>query len=209
MEAKKGSLRRPQKKPRTDANRTPILKMSFKMGDSLPADCKELDLLTMHILDLMEEYIKCKMRMEDMVKASCLDLAKARYIMGNHSVSQLQLPTEESDNVTASTTVVSKDENKRKVECKVFRLQKEGETDKGGVRQRTTEQDSTKGEKNGTVSDPLKWFGYLVPQNLRQAQKGFKNVLELVMECANIQSELEASRKKCNELKKKLVVSES
>jgi hypothetical protein len=60
-----------------------------------------------------------------------------------------------------------------------------------------------KGEDNGivTATDPIKWFGYLVPQNLRRAQKGFHTALELVVQNATIQSELNAT---CNRYDKLL-----
>ncbi|XP_041953608.1 coiled-coil domain-containing protein 115 [Alosa sapidissima] len=42
--------------------------------------------------------------------------------------------------------------------------------------------------------DPVKWFGILVPQNLKQAQSSFKQVIELAAEIAALQSAVVASR---------------
>jgi hypothetical protein len=53
-----------------------------------------------------------------------------------------------------------------------------------------------------TATDPIKWFGCLVPQNLRQAQKGFHTALEVVVQSANILSELESTCKKFEKLLK-------
>ncbi|KAJ9577148.1 hypothetical protein L9F63_006270, partial [Diploptera punctata] len=183
------------------------------MYDTIETVCHDLDLLTINMFELMEEQIKCKMQMEELMKSSCLELAKSRYIMGNHNVSKLQLPTEDSEDVLALKTVASTVETKNNVECTVFKLNTNSENThkteiEDGVRERiVTDGDErelcTKPKsENGIVNDPIKWFGFLVPQNLRQAQKGFQNLLELVIESANIQSELEATRKKMNKLRK-------
>ncbi|KAJ4443957.1 coiled-coil domain-containing protein 115-like [Periplaneta americana] len=196
------------------------------MADNILEVCKELDSLTIRALELMEEQIKCKLKIEETMKTSCLDLAKARYIMGNRSVSYLQLPTEESDDVAALRTVTSSVETKGNLERTVFELhavnlveekpqKHEQETN---VRQRSGGKDKdtshSKSEENGIVNptDPIKWFGYLVPQNLRQAQKGFQSALDLVIQSANIQSELEATCNRCEklvELKSNLTVCKS
>ncbi|XP_041129723.1 coiled-coil domain-containing protein 115 isoform X1 [Polyodon spathula] len=42
--------------------------------------------------------------------------------------------------------------------------------------------------------DPLKWFGILVPQSLKQAQSSFKQVIELAAEIAALQTQIEATR---------------
>uniref|UniRef100_UPI003AABBA42 coiled-coil domain-containing protein 115 n=1 Tax=Centroberyx gerrardi TaxID=166262 RepID=UPI003AABBA42 len=44
-----------------------------------------------------------------------------------------------------------------------------------------------KGNQN-PQQDPLKWFGILVPQSLKQAQSSFKQVIELSAEIATLQS---------------------
>ncbi|XP_063064009.1 coiled-coil domain-containing protein 115 [Engraulis encrasicolus] len=50
--------------------------------------------------------------------------------------------------------------------------------------------------------DPLKWFGILVPQNLKQAQSAFKQVIELSAEIAALQGAVLASRSELQELMK-------
>ena len=38
--------------------------------------------------------------------------------------------------------------------------------------------------------DPLKWFGVLVPQSLRQSADRFGSAARIGVECANLQNEL-------------------
>jgi hypothetical protein len=82
-------------------------------------------------------------------------------------------------------------------------LRKRADKDEG-ERKEADELNHKKCEENGSVSasDPVKWFGYLVPQNLRHAQRGFHVALELVVQSANIQSELEATCKRFDKLLK-------
>lgn len=44
--------------------------------------------------------------------------------------------------------------------------------------------------------DPMKWFGVLVPQNMKYAQSNFCTALDYVVQCANIQSEMNLIRSK-------------
>jgi len=191
--------------------------------------CRELDDLMIRVLELMEEQITCKLKLQETIKSSCLDLAKARYIMGNHSVSYLQLPSEDNAEITALRTVTSSIETKKNLEHTVFELHSinpekislgkqeeesslrrragkdDDDDDDDDERKENDDVNHKEGEENGrivTATDPLKWFGYLVPQNLRQAQKGFQTALELVIQSANIQSELEATCKRCDKLLK-------
>lgn len=191
------------------------------MSDDILEVCRELDDLMIHALDLMEEQIKCKLQLQETMKSSCLNLAKARYIMGHNSISSLQLPTEESAEIAAQRKVVSSVETKKNFEYMVFKLHtinpakmSSGEQEENSIRRKAGKDGSEskgkedlnckKSEENGIViaADPIKWFGYLVPQNLRKAQKGFHAALELVVQSANIQSELEATHKRCDKLLK-------
>ena len=156
------------------------------------------------------------------MKSSCLDLAKARYIMGTHNVSYLQLPTKESAEIRALRTVTASVETGKNLEHTVFKLctvnpenvLSKKQEEEGSLRKRTGKDEEKykerddlspkKCEGNGfvTATDPIKWFGCLVPQNLRQAQKGFHTALEVVIQSANIQSELETTCKKVEKLLK-------
>jgi len=184
--------------------------------------CRELDGLMIRSLELMEEHIQCKLKLQEIMKSGCLDLAKARYIMGTHNVSYLQLPTKESAEVRALRTVTVSVETGKNLEHPVFKLctvnpenvLSEKQEEEGSLRKRRgkdeekcKEGDDLSPKKyagNGfvTAADPIKWFGCLVPQNLRQAQKGFHTALEVVIQSANIQSELETTCDKVEKLLK-------
>ena len=43
------------------------------------------------------------------------------------------------------------------------------------------------------TKDPLKWFGLLVPNSLKQTQGSFLKALEVSVECANIQNEIDGT----------------
>ncbi|XP_062314167.1 coiled-coil domain-containing protein 115 [Osmerus eperlanus] len=59
----------------------------------------------------------------------------------------------------------------------------------------------TKSEHN-PQQDPLKWFGILVPQSLKQAQSSFKQGIELSAEIAALQSEVLRTRRQLQQLLK-------
>lgn len=148
----------------------------------------ELDDLAIRMLELMNEYIEIKLMLEKAIRSGCLDLAKARYIMGNNSVSALQLPVEETSSLATVTASVD-DHNKR-----TFQLQRT-------IPPTKTKQDTENGPRSQS-QDPLKWFGVLVPQNLRQGQAWFQKALDLVIQCANIKEELENCQYKYKKLLK-------
>lgn len=173
--------------------------------------CHELDDLTIRVLELIEEAVASKIRLEECMKLGSLHLAKARYIMGNSNVSALKLPTEESTDVRALCAVSTTFE---KMGNPVFELHKlepnqkhnrgkeEDEEDEGGVeliglKELSIQQDSLSAN---VASDPILWFGVLVPQNLRQAQNAYRQALEMAVEAANIQAELEATRLRRSQL---------
>ncbi|XP_046993278.1 coiled-coil domain-containing protein 115 isoform X1 [Schistocerca americana] len=163
--------------------------------------CKKLDLLCIEELEIMEEYIRCKVELEKLMKAGFLNIAKARYIMGKTSVSSLQLPSEDASDVTALCKVVL--DKKSSAEDREFQLMldfkdqgKQVDDVTPAPRKRNiTDENKLMEEKPDSKfktqdSDPLRWFGVLVPQNLRQAQTNFQSALPLVIECANLQLKL-------------------
>ena len=52
--------------------------------------------------------------------------------------------------------------------------------------------DKTNEFTTGARYDPLKWFGVLVPNTLKESQKSFVRALDLAIACANIQMEIDA-----------------
>lgn len=183
---------------------------------SLTEICQQLDDLAIKVLLLMEDLMKCKHQMEEAMKSGYFNIAKTRYITGNKTVCTLQLPSEDKD-VSALSTIISQREDMSGVQYKRYELQtmspssklsQENETKGETVRKRTNVSDNEKESssdstdvKNTKYEDPIKWFGILVPQNLRLAQSSFKLALEFSVENANIQAELDACLSKYQELR--------
>lgn len=168
--------------------------------------CQELDILSLRILRLMNDFIQCKLNIEKAVKNGNMDLAKARYIMGNRNVSALQLPTEESSEVSALVTVTTTKDESSNLNNVTFHLnrsspQEKQKSPKTNVKQRSNKDHEESDEESeplikeskSLVQDPIKWFGVLVPQNLRQGQVWFQKAIEFAVQSANIQLELDAS----------------
>uniref|UniRef100_A0A1B6CZ24 Vacuolar ATPase assembly protein VMA22 n=1 Tax=Clastoptera arizonana TaxID=38151 RepID=A0A1B6CZ24_9HEMI len=151
---------------------------------------EELDNLAVRILELMNEHIECKMNIERLVRTGCLDLAKSRYIMGNNSVSALQFPT---DDVTPLTSIETSTNDGKTT----FHLNKTIPD----VKKLSSEEDQVL-DKN-KEKDPLKWFGVLVPQNLRQSKTWFEKALDISVQCANVTSEINSYENKYSDLLKK------
>ena len=130
---------------------------------------KELqDKLLIDMLDLIEQSVLCKMNIEATTNAGQLLLAKSRYIQGPQTVSISQLPTENSNDFKALQTVTRREgEAEDEFELNTHKVDKE----------------------NGFI-DTIRWFGILVPRSLQLAQERFNKAIELVVECANIQSKL-------------------
>lgn len=56
-------------------------------------------------------------------------------------------------------------------------------------------------DKEKGFIDPLRWFGVLVPQSLQLARDKFRNCLFLIVEGANIQSNIQQTMRQILQLK--------
>ncbi|GBP38900.1 Coiled-coil domain-containing protein 115 [Eumeta japonica] len=130
------------------------------------AVCELLDKLTLKQLVLMEEKMRCELNIESSINSGSIHLAKSRYIMGHKSVSATQLPTENSPDFSASIICETEDED--------------------GVQQLKVSDNDAEDKVN-----PIKWFGVLVPQNLHRAQAIFHNAINYIVECVNVQKQLD------------------
>lgn len=134
------------------------------------------DKLLLEMLDLVEQSILCKMNIETTTNAGQLLLAKSRYIQGPQTVSQTQLPTENSSDFNALRTVsrsaVDNDGDSIAMDSDTFQLNVQ------------------KIDKESGFIDTIRWFGVLVPRSLHSAQERFNQAIEHVVECANIQTKL-------------------
>ncbi|XP_056130828.1 coiled-coil domain-containing protein 115 [Lampris incognitus] len=168
----------------------------------------------MEQLELLEEK---RASLNSLIEQGWFSMSKARYSMGNKQVSALQYASEMKPRVcvharpldsgevefcTEQTTQKSSAENRKEVETI-------GPEDSGVRRRVKSTKDTTEKEANTETSsmkmepteappviesdqtpqqDPLKWFGILVPQSLKQAQSSFKQVIDLSVEVATLQS---------------------
>lgn len=131
-----------------------------------------LDKLIIEMISLIEQQVQCKVNLERTTNEGQLYLAKARYTQGSQTISTSQLPTENSVEFNA-----------------LSRISKESE-DNTILREKLT-LESSKIDKEAGFIDPMKWFGVLVPRALHQAKESFQKSLELVVEGANIQKQLQ------------------
>ncbi len=163
----------------------------------------ELDQIMMRILILMDQYIKCQKNIENHLRSGCLDLAKARYIVGNRNISALQLPGDDATGVTANFKV-AESEMDEVTQFTSTDATESLENINDGMENMTVNEDETKPKPMKYSKDPLKWFGFLVPQNLRHSKTTFEKCLEIVVECANIQLQLQHNLKEFECRKKTL-----
>ncbi|XP_019871219.1 coiled-coil domain-containing protein 115 [Aethina tumida] len=152
---------------------------SEKMCEEYHKVCDVLDKLTLDALTLMEEEIQLKLYIENAMCGGESHLAKSRYILGQNSVSSLQLPSEEVD-INAMAKVVPNEDQKY-------------------LKSHGVELAVAKCDEN--IQNPLKWFGLLVPQNLHYAQKMFTQALQWVVQAANVQWKLNETCVKIEQLK--------
>ncbi|XP_067302560.1 coiled-coil domain-containing protein 115 isoform X2 [Pseudorasbora parva] len=168
-------------------------------------------LLFMNQLEALEEK---RQKLNSLIEEGWFSIAKARYSMGNKQVSALQYASEMEPLVHVETSLLEdgtaeykceRRENKKEeptiedIGVKETGLRRRINTKQKGVKEEEQERDpevKTKAESSTPEHrDPLKWFGILVPQNLKQAQSAFKEVITLSAEIASIQSAILALRK--------------
>ncbi|XP_034732686.1 coiled-coil domain-containing protein 115 [Etheostoma cragini] len=163
-------------------------------------------------LALLEEK---RATLNSLIEQGWFSMSKARYSMGNKHVSALQYASEIEPLVSVHARALDNGEvgfctERVKQKCsnetgKDARLIEDIGPQEEGVRRRikpkkdipereTREEaisekvpEVRKGEQN-PQQDPLKWFGILVPQSLKQAQSAFKQVIELSAEIATLQT---------------------
>ncbi|XP_011310083.1 coiled-coil domain-containing protein 115 [Fopius arisanus] len=143
--------------------------------------CERLDNLLLQSLELMEEKVVTTIHLENHLRDGHLEMAKARYIQGKESVGMLQVPQD--------TTITS-----------LFNLETSylEENDEATPRFSINLKDK---EAMREIQDPLKWFGVLVPQSLKTAQKRFQESVYLSAKISDIGSDLNVIAKNVETLK--------
>ncbi|KTG42915.1 hypothetical protein cypCar_00000512 [Cyprinus carpio] len=176
-----------------------------------------LDEQLLLFMDQLEALEEKRHKLNSLIEEGWFSIAKARYSMGNKQVSALQYASEMEPLVYVETSVLEggtaefkceRKENKTEelknntiedIGAKETGLRRRINTTQKGVKEEEQETDAqvkTKAEPSTPEHrDPLKWFGILVPQNLKQAQSAFKEVITLSAEIASLQSAILATRK--------------
>ncbi|XP_022078271.1 coiled-coil domain-containing protein 115 isoform X2 [Acanthochromis polyacanthus] len=175
----------------------------------------QLDEKLMRFMDQLELLEEKRATLNSLIEQGWFSMSKARYSMGNKQVSVLQYASEMKplvcvnarmqDNGEVQFCTEQQTEKSSKESAKDLRPAEDIGPQEEGVRRRNkpkkTEKDPSEdasSKKAPEVSpvrksehnpqqDPLKWFGILVPQSLKQAQSSFKQVIELSAEIATLQ----------------------
>ncbi|KAL1020479.1 hypothetical protein UPYG_G00000570 [Umbra pygmaea] len=191
------------------------------MGPSEKEACVLLDTRLLAFMDQLEILEEKRERLNSLIEQGWFSMTKARYSMGNKQVSALQYGSEMQPLVRVHTSTLDNGKAEFQIERTApgeRTVEDIGPKDTGGLRRRThfTEEvvkaegyqgyqpsAGTEAEKEPLPSskvepdlqqDPIRWFGILVPQTLRQAQVSFRQVVELSAEVAALQSAVLTTR---------------
>ncbi|CAM4680445.1 unnamed protein product [Leuciscus chuanchicus] len=176
-----------------------------------------LDEQLLLFMDQLEALEEKRQKLNSLIEEGWFSIAKTRYSMGNKQVSALQYASEmeplvhvEASLLEGGTAEFKCERRKNKTEelknntvedigAKETGLRRRINTKQKGVKEEEEETDpqvkTTAESSTPEHREPLKWFGILVPQSLKQAQSAFKEVITLSAEIASLQSEILATRK--------------
>lgn len=173
------------------------------MADVYKSLCRELDLLLIEILDDMEQHITSKLDLEKSMNDGFVNIAKTRYINGRSSVTSLQLPTEFSNPIQPQARVIRTPDSVQ-ITNDLTSI-KRPDLEKEGLRKRDREIQ----EDGQKTTDPIRLFGVLVPQSLKNAQKSFITSLDKVgsVACGELELNKKLSRyEKLLKIQKQLTI---
>ncbi|XP_040007955.1 coiled-coil domain-containing protein 115 [Xiphias gladius] len=196
-----------------------------------------LDAKLLRFMDQLELLEEKRATLNSLIEQGWFSMSKARYSMGNKQVSALQYASEIEPLVCVHARTLDNCEvefctervTQSKESGKDVRSIEDIGPQEDGVRRRNKPiKDITEKEANDKATsekapevtpvkrrdqdpqqDPLKWFGILVPQSLKQAQSSFKQVIELSAEIATLQTAVLNTRQELkNGMKDKHVLQE-
>ncbi|XP_022597173.1 coiled-coil domain-containing protein 115 isoform X1 [Seriola dumerili] len=194
-----------------------------------------LDGKLLRFMDQLELLEEKRATLNSLIEQGWFTMSKARYSMGNKQVSALQYASEIEPLVCVHARTLDNGEvdfcTERVTQSKesgkdVRSIEDIGPQEEGVRRRNKPQKDITEKEANDKAEsqkapevtpvkrsdqnpqqDPLKWFGILVPQSLKQAQSSFKQVIELSAEIATLQTAVLNSRRELrNSMKDKHVL---
>lgn len=172
-----------------------------------------LDEKLLRFMDQLELLEQKRAALNSLIEQGWFSLTQARYSMGNKQVSALQYASEMEPLVCVHVRTLEDGEvefltvkSTQKCEDSTRCIEDIGPQEEGVRRRNRPKKDITEKKASGDTSsenapeknplrkrdqnpqqDPLKWFGILVPQPLKQAQSSFKQVIELSAEIAALQ----------------------
>ncbi|XP_061470387.1 coiled-coil domain-containing protein 115 [Rhineura floridana] len=192
--------------------------MALAEDTGLAEICEELDQIILYLFDALEMLQTKREAFNSLVEQGWFSLSKSRYAMGNKSVSTLQyghqmiplvrVKTSKKEKGQVEFHVVSEDVDAPKQKV-IGAVEEFGPSEQvlrrrkgpGKTEAPTQPQNATSKPTEGLGHpNPLNWFGILVPQSLRQAQKTFQEGIHLAAEIASLQSEIETIRRCYREL---------
>ncbi|XP_035378458.1 LOW QUALITY PROTEIN: coiled-coil domain-containing protein 115 [Electrophorus electricus] len=203
---------------------------------SLDPASLRIDQRLLYFMDQLEILEEKRQKLNALIEEGWFNISKARYSMGNKQVSALQYASEMDPHVYVNTSIdkngvvefqCEQTEHKAEEPKESDTVENMGPTEGGlrrrmNVRQKETEDESTakgqheeerqvapKAEKaQCPLQEPLKWFGILVPQNLKQAQTVFKEVITLSAEISTLQNVILVTREELqSQMKEKQKIS--
>ncbi|KAG8196581.1 hypothetical protein JTE90_014142 [Oedothorax gibbosus] len=179
---------------------------------------KDLDNISIAILDTLQNIVLEKQYLDANLKEGYINMAKSRYLMRGQKISTLQINTSK---LVPSYKVVTNSDLVEGVEYLNYQsLELSVQKGSGSsVKRRSTEElvdlseklektsidsnsdDSQSSKECAGPTDPLKWFGVLVPESLRLCQSRFKQATETALKIASLQNQLKALGNEYKELK--------
>lgn len=141
-----------------------------RMDEKIENINEKLDELVIRNFELMEEQMVANLQLEQSLRNGKLELAKTRMLRGKENIGMIQVPIYKDD--------ISP----------LFNLETSPpEENSSAFPQFSISLKSQSSDENN--SDPLKWFGILVPQSLKSAQKYFQDATYNAVKIANLKAE--------------------
>ncbi|XP_075041655.1 vacuolar ATPase assembly protein VMA22 [Mixophyes fleayi] len=197
--------------------------------EKLSEVCHRLDQLVLRLLEDLETLQDKRERLNGLIEKGWFFLSQSRYSMGNKFVSSLQYKQDMVPSVCVQDSSAEDGTRSFHIEHtepgqldgmkkeEIPEVEEVGAADQVLRHRGTTETpklpktEKTEKPRPPTSHDPLRWFGVLVPQSLRQAQGTFRQGVVLATEVASLQSSIDETRKQYRALlvKKKQMQAQS
>eukprot|EP00079_Xenopus_tropicalis_P020229 XP_012810927.1 PREDICTED: coiled-coil domain-containing protein 115 [Xenopus tropicalis] len=171
------------------------------MGSEVALLCGRLDALTLRLMEELESLRDKREALNQHIEQGWLCLSQARYSMGNKRVCSLHYRPDMAPLTLVQSRAAEEGHTQfhiKRQEAESQNVEEIGSLDQPGLRHRRGPTDPPKPPRGHTESpgqDPLRWFGVLVPQSLRQAQSTFREGILLAAEVASLQSSVDTTQR--------------